>query len=129
MFTQFWWLIFPVSGIALGFFRIWLKHRRRIEELELIKIYIANGKEPPAELLQGSTDEQASPAQTEVKQWKHLSTFSALTIGFAAAYVLAPDGGRHPVPFLITAIIMGAFALGAVVSIWAQRRIAARDRQ
>ncbi len=51
LFRDFWWLIFPLSGIVFGAFQRWLAYRARRDTLDLIKTYAAAGHEPPAALV------------------------------------------------------------------------------
>jgi hypothetical protein len=51
LFRDFWWLIFPLSGIVFGAFQRWLAYRARRDTLDLIKTYAAAGREPPPELV------------------------------------------------------------------------------
>jgi len=51
LFRDFWWLIFPLSGIVFGAFQRWLAYRARRDTLDLIKTYAAAGREPPSELV------------------------------------------------------------------------------
>lgn len=51
LFRDFWWLVFPLSGIVFGAFQRWLAYRARRETLDLIKTYAAAGREAPAELV------------------------------------------------------------------------------
>jgi len=48
---DFWWLAFPLSWFAMAGLRNWLDHKARREALDLIQIYVRNGREAPPELL------------------------------------------------------------------------------
>jgi hypothetical protein len=51
LFRDFWWLIFPLSGIVFGAFQRWLAYRARRDALDLIRTYAETGREPPAALV------------------------------------------------------------------------------
>lgn len=51
LFRDFWWLLFPVSFMALGAFRAWLNYRSRREVVAALRELAAKGQEPPAALL------------------------------------------------------------------------------
>ncbi len=45
-FFSFWWLIFPIMGFVFGGFSMWMGYRTHKDRLELLKAYIAQGKDP-----------------------------------------------------------------------------------
>lgn len=51
LFRDFWWLIFPLSGMVFGAFQRWLAYRARRDALDLIRSYAAAGHEPPTALV------------------------------------------------------------------------------
>jgi hypothetical protein len=51
LFTEYWWLLFPLSWFAISAWRNWLSYRAEHETMELMKTYARNGKEPPAGLI------------------------------------------------------------------------------
>jgi hypothetical protein len=51
LFREFWWLLFPICGIAFGAFRRWLDYCARRDAVALIKTYAAAGQEAPPELV------------------------------------------------------------------------------
>jgi hypothetical protein len=57
IFRDFWWLMFPLAFFLFGAWDRWLAYRRSRDELDLIKSYHAQGKEPPPELLRRVRDE------------------------------------------------------------------------
>jgi hypothetical protein len=48
---SFWWLVFPIGGFVYAAWDSWLSYRRSKDQLELMKSYAAQGREPPPELL------------------------------------------------------------------------------
>ncbi|MCR6643985.1 MAG: hypothetical protein NVV62_05405 [Terricaulis sp.] len=119
-FYSFWWLIFPIFGMAMAFQGAGQSEKRQRRTLDLIRSYVEQGKEPPPELLklaQKSDDDwgmggvgggggQNSSAWTFV-------VFAALAAGFGTGYwfVRAED---FAFAFLIVAVTMGVLALGAL---------------
>lgn len=51
LFSDFWWLMFPIGAMALGAFRSWMDYRARSEVVEALRDLAAKGQEPPAALL------------------------------------------------------------------------------
>lgn len=52
LFRSFWWLLFPLSWIVFGAFQTWLSYRARRDALDLLKLYVESGREPPAALVE-----------------------------------------------------------------------------
>ncbi len=42
----FWWLIFPLMGFFFGAFGMWIGYKRQRDQLELMKTYAQQGKDP-----------------------------------------------------------------------------------
>ena len=51
LFSAYWWLIFPLSGMVFSLFQAWLKDRARRDALDVLKSYAQAGREPPPELV------------------------------------------------------------------------------
>jgi Zn-dependent protease with chaperone function len=51
LFSVFWWLLFPLSGILVSAWRNWLSYRADRDAADLLRTYASNGREPPAELI------------------------------------------------------------------------------
>lgn len=51
LFSEYWWLIFPLSWMAIGVFQGWLRYRARRDALDVLKSYAQAGREPPPELV------------------------------------------------------------------------------
>jgi hypothetical protein len=119
-----WWLIFPVLGMGFGFFGMWLKHKRRTAMLDLIKVYIVQGREPPPELLNGIKSCEDARMQG-AGAWRRAITFGSLAAGFGALYlVMVPDimSPGHAHPFLAAFIIMSALTMGELLKVLIQRK-------
>jgi hypothetical protein len=46
-FASHWWLAFPVLGLMLASWSMWLHHRRHKMWLEVMRAYTASGRVPP----------------------------------------------------------------------------------
>ncbi len=55
--TSYWWLIFPIGWFVFGAWDRWLSYQRNRDSLDLIKTYVSQGKDPPAELLSRARNE------------------------------------------------------------------------
>lgn len=122
-FHQYWWLIFPVFGMGMGFYGMVASDRRTRHTLDLIRTYVEQGKEPPPELLKLASDQEStfadmgfsspdrSPRSSRV--W-NLFTFAALAAGFGVGYWWV-RGEDYAFAFLIVAVTMAVLALGGLV--------------
>jgi len=94
LFTSFWWLIFPLFGMGMGFVAMLGHFRHRSETLKLIKTYADQGKEPPAALLDAlRTDEDRAMDYRYGRYgrygrfgcWRKVVVWGALAAGFTYA--------------------------------------------
>lgn len=53
LFAQYWWLLFPIFGMGMGIFGMYMGHKSRQDRIGLIRQYLEQGKEPPTALLDG----------------------------------------------------------------------------
>ena len=51
LFRDFWWLLFPLSGIVVSAWRNWLSYRADRDAADVLRTYASNGLEPPPELI------------------------------------------------------------------------------
>jgi len=51
LFHSFWWLLFPLSWVAIVGWNAWLKHKARRDAMDLIQTYVRSGRDAPTELL------------------------------------------------------------------------------
>jgi hypothetical protein len=127
LFRQFWWLIFPLFGMAMGILGMFTSERRSRDVIALIRSYTDQGKEPPPELLKLAAkdwDEDGVPTSPQARAqgagWTFF-TFAALTAGFAVAYAFTRNEDWSWV-FLAVAAGMGVFALGGLVMMFVGRK-------
>lgn len=127
LFRDYWWLIFPIFGMAMGVAGMFSSERRSRDVIALIKSYTDQGKEPPPELLRLAAkdwDEDGvvtSPqARAQGAGWTFF-TFAALTAGFAVAYAFTKNEDFSWV-FLAVAVGMAVFALGGLVMMFVGRK-------
>lgn len=124
LFVSFWWLIFPVFGMAMGFWGMISSERRSARVLDLIKSYVDQGKEPPAELLKLATSDEELVANSPTGRRQNNSwsfvVFAALAAGFGVGYyfVRAED---YAFAFLIVAVVMAVMAVGALFIVLTSR--------
>jgi hypothetical protein len=63
IFFAYWWLLFPLAWFVSAAWQSWLSYQRRKQELDLLKSYVAQGKDPPPELTKAVSGEHtADPA-------------------------------------------------------------------
>jgi hypothetical protein len=120
-----WWLILPILLTGAILFNIWLRHRRIRETLELMRTYVAQGKDPPAELLDSLKErDDWTPGNMGTGWWRNpqQAWHGALGFGCGAAGfwlwgVLEPEPWpHHSHGPLVLAILMGAVALASLLT-------------
>jgi len=110
---QLWWLVFPLAGMAIGAFGMWLRHRREIATLELLRAYAAQGKEPPPEvanILRTSRSYYGS-----YRDWRRAFLFVCLAAAFAALGYFG-TGVRPHHGFMVPVVIFAALAVWSGLS-------------
>lgn len=117
LFRDFWWLMFPVFGLVMAAWGMASSERRGRRVLDLIKSYVDQGKEPPAELMKlAAEDVDYSGRSTQTRQnanaWTFI-TFAAMAAGFTAGWWWV-RAESYAFPFLIVAVVMGVLAVGAL---------------
>ncbi len=119
LFRDFWWLIFPIFGMAMAFRGNASTERSQQRVLDLIRSYTDRGKEPPPELLamaQRGLDEAVDAAGGPGKNdhaWTFV-IFAALAAGFGVGWYVS-RGEDYAFAFLIITVTMGVLALGSLV--------------
>lgn len=121
-FEVYWWLMFPVFGMAMAFIRMSQSERRTNQTMDLIKSYIDQGKEPPAELLRLAAkglegdDQSSAPPQTRRQRmlWQFV-VFGGMAAGFGTAYALTSRTEDWAWVFLAVAVSAGVIAMGALI--------------
>lgn len=119
----YWWLVFPLFGMAWGFADMVLGQRRSRAAMDLIKSYVDQGKEPPAELLKQASNPDAIDTSTGPNDgaWTFV-VFAALTAAAGAAYYFM-QGEDWAHWLLVGAIFAGVMALGALlISVLGRKR-------
>lgn len=125
-FHDFWWLMFPLFGMLMAVMGMFQDDRRSQKTIDLIKAYVDQGKDPPAELLKLAAQDADSAAWRSSREnansraWSFI-VFAALSAGLGTGYyfVRAEDWAFA---FLIGAVATGVMALGALVLLFTGRR-------
>ena len=83
LFRDFWWLIFPIWGLAMGAWHSMAAYRRQKAMLDLVRTYADKGQQPPEALLAalgrddvGGRSGRNSPAH----YWSLAALFGVLAI-------------------------------------------------
>lgn len=95
-----------ISMLGAGWSQ-WLEHKRRSQAMDLIKVAIEAGKEPPAILY-----EQIKKTNQTKPPWSEVVVFTALGFGFWIAFASAEDDSRTA--FMVVASTMTVTALGCL---------------
>lgn len=119
---KFWIPLFIFASVTVAMlaqgWSSWLEHRRRTQILEVIRLALAAGKDPPAELYdQLRAGAPASPGGLGKPPWSEAAMFAALAFGFWLAFFLLDSERR--VVFAVIAASMTATALGCLgLALW-----------
>lgn len=108
-----WWLAFPLAGMAFGAFAMWLRHRREIATLELLRTYAAQGKEPPAEV--ANVLQAGRRAYGPYRDWRRAIFFACLAAAFAAIGTFG-NGVRPHHGLVVPVVIFAALAVWSALS-------------
>lgn len=123
LFRSFWWIIFPIFGLAMGGWHSFAQFRNQQKKLDIIKTYAMRGEQPPEALLASLNDSEATEYGNgkPTNYWSLVGLFGVMTAGFGyMAYFNAIDGGSFA--FGIVALVMGAVTLWALICALMQRR-------
>lgn len=116
--TGYWWLIFPLGWGSIAMLRIWIRHRQTLAILELMKVYIDQGKEPPAALVErlGLQPRPPAPTYQPLHFWLSALLLGAGAIGFISlTWLRARQGDPDSSNALFLAIFFGAGATACAV--------------
>lgn len=118
LFRDFWWLIFPIWGLAMGAWHSMAGYRRQKAMLDLVRTYAEKGEQPPEALLVALAREDADgpvSRNSPVHYWSLAALFVILAGGFglgASAYDFQGVGW----PFAIVALVMAAVAVWSLIN-------------
>lgn len=125
IFWQFWWLIFPLGWFVFAAWRSWLGYRANREALDLMKTYVASGREPPPELLNKLSrrlhrdddydDERPRYRRRRERSWYQVVLFGLLASGFTVAAATDMFGAGEA--FVIVAFVLGALCAATLVQV------------
>ena len=116
---QMWWLVFPLGGMAIGAFAMWLRHRREIAALELLRAYAVQGKDPPVDVT--SILQASRRPYGPTRDWRRAIFFVCLAAAFAAIGTVG-NGVRPHHGFIVPVVIFAALAVWSGLSALLFRR-------
>jgi hypothetical protein len=134
IFRHYWWLVFPLFWMVVMVMAQWSRHARANRVLDLVKSYVDQGKEPPAELLkvlQGpfghglDTDRNMRRYYRHRHGWVGVLIFIALATWFASMAFGDAFGlpwTHHQMGLVLVAFIFMALALGRLISMASRHR-------
>ena len=111
-------LLWFLLALVIVITAMWFKHQRRMVELELIRTYVSQNKEPPVELMNAMRVRCSYDRYSPARRWRLAVSFGSLAAGFGLAHwvVISSSPDRHFVPgLLIPAIIFGCVAVGQAI--------------
>ncbi|MBP7705503.1 MAG: hypothetical protein KA105_09515 [Caulobacter sp.] len=132
LFKGYWWLLFPLAWFIMAGWQSFLNYRKHKDTLELIKSYVASGKDVPPGLLErlnapapeddwsGVDDRAERRAARRYRRnyglggWSRVVLFGSLAAGFG--YAAATDMYEAGPGFIIVTFVMGALTLASLVA-------------
>lgn len=131
LFREFYWMVFPIGGMGIAVFAIWMAFSHKRKTLDLLRIYAEQGKEPPPALVEALTadpedrihrhfrDRSGFPAEygpytrNPVVLWSRFVLLAGLALGFAGMGFWLQN--EITFPFYITAFVLAAVAAATLV--------------
>lgn len=128
LFRQFWWLLFPLGWFVVSGVQQLMRYRRQRDTIDLLKVYAANGREPPPELIatlnNPRSDEEddwdGSSSSGATSGWFYVVLFGFLGAGFGYAAFTDLYGAGEA--FTLVALVFAALAAAYLVSSLLSRR-------
>jgi len=130
LFRDYWWLMFPLFWFVAGAWQSLLNLRRHRDNLDLIKTYVASGKEIPPSLLDSlnkpslDDDWEDQPRRSRRYRryygsrgfggWPNVALFGTLALGFG--YAAQTDLYGAGPAFIIVTFVMGALFVSSLVA-------------
>lgn len=112
LFAHYWWLIFPLFGMGMGLYGMYMGHKARQDRIGLIRHYLEQGKEPPPALFEGLN----GPDDTGCKSQGSGSNLVAMVCVFSAFTLAFGYVGWKQDSEVYIALGLG-FAPAAVISL------------
>lgn len=129
LFRSYWWLMFPLFWFIAGAWHSLINLRRHRDNLDLIKTYVASGKEIPPSLMESLNkptldDDWDEPRGRRGRRyyygrrgfggWPNVVLFGSLALGFG--YAAQTDLYEAGPAFVIVTFVMGALCLSSLVA-------------
>lgn len=115
-FRDFWWLMFPLFGMGMAVVGMVQSERRATKAMDLIRSYVDQGKEPPADLLKLAVkqdeDDAGGGSSGDSRAWSFI-VFAAISAGLGTGYYFVRTE-EWAFAFLIGAVATGVMAVGAL---------------
>ena len=120
-FFSLWWIPFVVAGgLSLGAWGMWLEHKQKQKQLDVLKEALSSGREVPEPLMQALTradDDLAFLGKADFGGgsggWTGVAFFVILAVGFAIAAWFS-EGRQTGAFWLVAGIMAGMAVLTAV---------------
>lgn len=123
LFRSYWWLIFPLYGLAMGAWHSGMQYRRQKAMLDVIRTYADRGEQPPeavlAALNKGVDDEDgfgSRGGRGGSRYWSLAALFFLLAATFAGVSYFGILGDGVGGPFYLVAAVMAAVGVWALIN-------------
>jgi len=112
-------LAIPLAAMGIAAFAMWLRYRRQIATLELLRTYATQGKEPPAEI--ANIVRNGGSSYGRYRDWRTAILCGCLAAAFfGLAYFSGAPRPHHG--FVVAAVVLAAVALGSALSSFVRPR-------
>lgn len=120
----YWWLIFPIFGMIMGFQSMNQSESRSRALVDLVRSYTVQGKDPPPELLKLAAQNLEEGNTTMTRQSgpqyrvRTFFFFIGVAAGCATAYAFASRTEEWAWVFLPFAVATATMAFGQLVALF-----------
>lgn len=122
LFRSYWWLIFPLYGLAMGAWHSGMQYRRQKAMLDVIRTYADRGEQPPEAVLaalKANDDDDCnghSGNRGGSRYWSLAALFFLLSATFAGVSYFSLLGDGAGGPFYLVAAVMAAVGVWALIN-------------
>ena len=117
---EFFWLPLAMLGMGIAYVAIWTAHKQQERQLDVLKAYAEQGKDPPEAVLEALTGDEFPSKKSRALNFAMTALYAIFALGFGALafwFSQSPSGWIFVMAFGIASFSMAA--TGACVFIYA----------